>query len=122
MSQLLVTRGIPSPVGSGIRAHTISQPIRIGGITMVIILLMAMMTISVLSLVRLNAKATKGYVLNRLENERQQLVNDGQINDMLISKVRSLDFIESTAVVAQMRKAHDGDIVFAQSATALASR
>lgn len=89
---------------------------------MIIILLIAMMTISILSLVRLNAKATKGYVLNRLENEKQQLVTDGQINDMLISKVRSLDYIESTAVVASMRKPGNDDIVFAQTGTALASK
>lgn len=122
MSQLILTRTPSHHPGSGLRAQHIAQPIRIGGISMVIILLVAMMTISVLSLIRLNAKATKGYVLNRLENEKQKLVTDGEVNDMLISKVRSLDYIEQTAVVASMRKPIGDDIVFAQGSTALASK
>lgn len=122
MTQLLFTRDPSHQPGAGLRTHTVSQSIRVGGVSMVIILLLAMMTISVLSLVRLNAKATKGYVLNRLENEKQQLVTDGEINDMLISKVRSLDYIEQTAVVASMRKPNNGDIVFVQGATALAAK
>ena len=56
------------------------------------------------SLTMLNDKATKGYLLNKLEEERQALVTDGEITDTLTLRARSMSVIEDSSVVQNMRK------------------
>jgi len=45
---------------------------------------------------------TKGYVLNSLEAEHQELIRSGEKKDMDISKVRSLKFIQESGKVKSM--------------------
>jgi len=61
----------------------------IGSLMMVFVVL-----IGVLSLTMLNDKASKGYLLSKLEGERQELVTDGEITDMLTLRARSMVVIE----------------------------
>ena len=57
-------------------------------------MLLAIIVMGVISLTVLNDKATKGYLLNKLEGERQELVTDGEITDTLIMRARSMGTVE----------------------------
>ncbi len=58
------------------------------------LVLIALALMGIVSLASLNDKAMKGYQLSQLENERQELVSDGEITEMLTLKARSMDAIE----------------------------
>lgn len=60
-------------------------------------LLLSVTLMGVLSLTLLNDKASKGYQLSKLEEERQELVTDGEITDMLTLRARSMTVIEDHA-------------------------
>ena len=55
-----------------------------------------------LSLTYLNAQSTKGYMINKLEDDQQDLVSDREINDMLILQARSIKNIETHPQVQAM--------------------
>lgn len=59
------------------------------------VIILSLVIMGVVSLASLNDKAMKGYVLSQLENERQELVSDGEITEMLTLRARSMDAIES---------------------------
>ena len=75
-----------------------------------------------MSLASLNDKATKGYLVNKLENQRQELVADGEINDMLILRARSLETIENSSVVQKMVKPAQDEIVYVTPFSAVAKK
>jgi len=47
---------------------------------------------------------TKGYTLNRLDAEQQDLVRERELKDMQLSKVRALDAIKGTSKVSRMSR------------------
>lgn len=56
----------------------------------------------VLTLVFSVRQVTNGYVLNELDAKRQELLRERELRDMQISKVRSLNEIQSSEKVAGM--------------------
>ena len=62
------------------------------------LLLIAVVGMGFISLAMLNGKAMNGYMLNELEQERQQLVEDGEVTDMLSLRARSLAVIEQASM------------------------
>jgi len=76
--------------------------------------------ITVITLVFSTRQVTKGYVLNKLESQHQELIKKSEQSEMLISKARSLNFIqESTRVQAMVKPPQ---IVFVDGESAIASR
>lgn len=59
------------------------------------LMLVAVTLMGLVSLTALNDKAMKGYMLNKLENERQELISDGEITEMLTLRARAMATIES---------------------------
>lgn len=74
------------------------------------------------SLTSLNEKATKGYQVNKLESERQDLVRDGEITDMLNLRARSLESIKETDRVSVMVKPGHNEIVYVTPITVVAQK
>lgn len=72
-----------------------------------------------ISLTHLNAMSTKGYVINKLEDEQQGLVEDGEINDMLILNARSMKNIEQHQLVQNMVK--PDHVYYLESITGIAT-
>ncbi|MEK9159485.1 MAG: hypothetical protein AAB383_02020 [Patescibacteria group bacterium] len=70
--------------------------ISVGGV-----ILLSLVGMGIVSLTSLNDKAMKGYLLNKLENERQELVSDGEITEMLTLKARAMETVhlQSTHMV-----------------------
>lgn len=86
------------------------------------LIVLAAIGMGIMSLASLNDKATKGYLVNKLENQRQELVADGEINDMLILRARSLETIENSTVVQRMVKPAQNEIVYVTPFSAVAKK
>lgn len=65
-------------------------------------------------------QVTKGYVLNSLDAQHQDLSRENAKHDFQISQARSLSNIEQSPSVRHMRR--PGQVVFVSSDTAIASR
>lgn len=65
-------------------------------------------------------QVTKGYVLNKLEGQHQDLVKLSEEQEMQISMVRSLNYIEDSAKVKSMIR--PSQVVFIQGDTAIAKK
>ena len=74
----------------------------------------------IISLTTLNDKAMKGYMLTKLENEKQALVTDGEITDMMVLRARSMSVIEAAAV--DMVKPGSADIVYVAPVSVVAAK
>lgn len=59
--------------------------------------------ITIITLMFSARQVTKGYVLNSLEAQHQELLRESERKDMEISTVRSLSFIEKSSKVRSMR-------------------
>lgn len=86
------------------------------------LVLMAVALMGLVSLMTLNDKATKGYVLNELESERQELVTDGEITEMLSLRAASMHSIQSSDIVRRMVEPDRSDIVYVLPMSAVAQR
>lgn len=126
MSHLLLTR---SPyrqefMNSGMkrfrrtRVSAIKWQLQFGPMTLIVGLIFVAVAMSMLYLMHFNQVATKGYDLKRLEVDRQQLMDQNQMSNMNIDKVKSLDAITGSARIQRMVKANN--VSFVRGDTALA--
>jgi len=74
--------------------------------------------VTVITLMFSARQVTKGYVLNSLEDQHQQLVRDSEKMDMEVSQVRSLNHIQQSSKVKSMVK--PGRMVFIGTDTTIA--
>jgi hypothetical protein len=65
-------------------------------------------------------EVTKGYMLNKLDAEQQELVKEREINDMQLSRVRALDAIKNTSKVSKMVRPNN--VAFVHGETVVVSR
>lgn len=88
------------------RSGGFSFNLNVGPVTAMITMMVLIGLMGLLSLTYLNAQSTKGYMINKLEDDHQELVSDREINDMLILQARSMQNIEShPQVMAMVRPA-----------------
>lgn len=102
--------------------HNVSRRgfnLNIGPIAAIILMLGLIAMMGLISLTHLNAMSTKGYEINKLENEHQDLVQDGEINDMLILQARSMKTIEDHQLVQNMVRPEN--VYYLESVTGFAS-
>lgn len=93
---------------------------RVSAFSIGAVFLLAVTFMGILSLTMLNDKASKGYILSMLEEERQELVTDGEITDMLTLRARSMTYIEENS--AGMLKPEREDIYYVTPVTVVAQR
>lgn len=75
---------------------------------------------TVVTLIFSAQQVTKGYVLNSLDQEHQELIKESEVKDMEISEVRSLKFIQNSTKARRMYK--PAQIVYVSGETALAKK
>lgn len=92
--------------------------LKIGPFAAIILMMVLIAMMGLISLTHLNAMSTKGYEINKLESEHQDLVQDGEINDMLILQARSMKTIEGHQLVQNM--ARPDKIYYLESITGFA--
>jgi hypothetical protein len=113
MSHLLLTQQQNEMSNSGAGFQ-----LNVGPVTSLILMMVLIATMGVLSLTHLNSMSTKGYAINKLEDENKALVEDNEINDMLILNARSLSTIEGSDLVQNMVK--PDRVVYFESITIVA--
>jgi hypothetical protein len=91
----------------GIKKTTLSHKVRVGSVSLTIILILMTSVVSLIYLLYANRNATKGYVIKNLEQERTDLVLEAEKWDMQIAKAKSLDSIKNSPLVANMIKYSD---------------
>lgn len=83
-------------------------------------LMMFMAITTIIALTFSTRQVTKGYVLNKLDDQYQELVKEVEHQEMQISEVRSLDYIKNSPQLYGMQKPNE--IVYMGGTSSLASR
>lgn len=83
------------------------------------VLVLMVTGMGIVSLTSLNDKAMKGYQLNKLETVHEQMVQDGEVTDMLSLRARSMSVIESAT--SYMVKPAREDITYVLPVNVVAS-
>lgn len=126
MSQLLLSRSpyrselLASSVGAIRRARAVPMKMKFefGPMTLIVGLILLAIGMSLLYLMHFNQVATKGYDLQRLQADRQTLMDQNQISNMSIDKVKSMSSIFASSRIQTMHKAND--IIFVRGDSAMA--
>lgn len=100
MANILVTE--TRNIRTGLKKKTLSEHIKIGSVTITITLIVFISIVSIIYLLYANKNATKGYVFKTLEQERTNLILEGEKWDMLIAKSKSLNSIKQSPLVSHM--------------------
>lgn len=100
------------------RVSAIKWQFQFGPMTLIVALVVVALAMSMLYLMHFNQVATKGYDLKRLEVNRQQLMDQNQVSNMNIDKVKSMGTIMASTRIQTMVKAND--VSFVRGDTALA--
>lgn len=116
MSQLILARGNKYRKGILQRFFPNFDP-GFGFLTVSLIIFVALITVT--TLIFSARQVTKGYRVNSLESLHRDLVQQSEVKDMEISKVRSLTIIESSAQVQGMVSPRE--VVYVDGDTAIAS-
>jgi len=111
MGQFTMTTGNVSP----------RSQVRFGFVSLVMVMFAFMTLMSVISLTSLTSQATMGYEIERLEAEKEELVSDMEVNDMLILEARSLDTIMASPVVSNMVRADSNEVAYIEPVVTVAS-
>ena len=117
MPQLILNRG--TTYGRNLMRRFFAN-FEVGPYFLVVSLVVFVALITVITLTYSARQVTKGYVLNSLEASHQQIIKESAKQDMQISQVRSLNFIQESSKVRSMVK--PGQIVFVSGETAIAKR
>lgn len=113
MSQLILDRG------AGYRNKFFARLV-MGHYFLVFSLVTFVVLITVVTLMFSTRQVTKGYVLSRLDDEHQALITQSEQNEMLVSQVRSLDYIKNSEKIERM--VYPDKVVFMGTDVAIASR
>jgi len=105
----------------GVRKTTLRMHVNVGLVSLVMAMLFMITVMGLVSLTALNSQATMGYDINRLEAQRQDLLEDSELNDMLILKARSLDTIMESDVVTRMVRADSSEVAYVNPIVTVAS-
>jgi hypothetical protein len=105
MSHVLLsqTQSFDTNAAPASRGGTVTLRLNISPVMAMILMMVLIGLMGVLSLTHLNSMSTKGYVIDKLEDDYQELVNDGEINEMLNLQARSLANIQESDQVQAMR-------------------
>lgn len=103
------------------RTSPLKIQVNIGLVSLMMVMLSLITIMGLVSLTSLNVQATMGYEIEKLEAERQELIEDGELNDMLILQARSLDTIMESEVVKNMARADVNEIAYVEPITTIAS-
>lgn len=82
----------------------------------------AFLLMMVVNLTLMNTQASKGYVLRELEQERQALMTDGEVTEMMILQASSMHYLQEAPAVQGMRRPQKDDLVFVAPVSVFAQK
>lgn len=108
--------------GTRIALHrrTLSQSIRVGVVTLSVILILLIATVLVAYLMASNVSATKGYEIKELKQQREELLRTGEHLTMVISENASLESMTALAnngTIAKLAQPDEKNVAYVQSAS-----
>ena len=118
MSQFILTKG--GALQPGMRRHTLSYHIRFGTVTIVFFLLGIFAVVVMMSMRHFITATTSGYYLRELEDRREQLTHEYEVNRMLVDRVRALSAVQQSEVVQRMVRPSAERISYIQDDMAVA--
>lgn len=118
MSQLVLARGVN--IRRNIFKKLLPSYLEFGPYFLIGSLVLFVALVTVITLMFSTRQVTKGYVLNKLDNAHEDLIKESERQEMKISQVRALSYIEKSPKVQHMRR--PGEVVFVNSEGTLASR
>lgn len=101
MSQLVLARGVSTrrnPFKKFLPNFNFGPYFLIGSLVLFVIL------VTVITLMFSTNQVTKGYVLNRLDVEHDTLIRESERQEMKISQVKALSYLEQSPKVQSMRR------------------
>lgn len=117
MSQLVMFRGVNSR--KNLMNRFLSK-FEFGPYFLLSSLLLFVVLITVITLVFSTRQVTKGYLLNSLDRDHNSLVKQMEVNDMKVSQVRSLNYIQNSDRVSIMSAPRS--VVYVTGDNAIASK
>jgi len=93
--------------------------LKLGPVTVLVLIMALVAGMGVLSLTQLNSMSTQGYLIKELEDKNKGLVEDSEINSMLILQARSLESIAKSDIVLSMQE--PSNVYYLGNLTGLAS-
>lgn len=117
--QFLVTK---QNLAKPYRKRTLSQQVRIGAFSLLVMIIVMIGFMGVFFLMRFNSVSTKGYVLNQLERERMQQVKEIQRREMEIAEARTLEHILASEKVQSMVRINEEKISYLGAESSVARK
>lgn len=102
---ITLTPGSATPLGT--RRRTLSQRVELGATTLTFAVLALAVVISLIYLAHANRTATRGYVIKKLEVEKNALVTQKEIWQQQVNEAKSLATIEKSEVARGMQPVSD---------------
>ena len=91
----------------GIRRRTLSSRVEVGTFSLMVVAVLLALAVSLIYLAHANRTATRGYVLKRLEIEKNNLRTQSEIWEQRVSEAKSLTAIESSGILSDMVDVND---------------
>lgn len=86
----------------GTRRRTLEQEVRLGAVSLTVVVTLLALVVSLIYLAHANRVATRGYAIKKLEIEKTQLVTQNEIWRQQVSEAKSLTALRSSEAVSKM--------------------
>jgi len=91
-------------ISAGVRRRTLSSRVEIGTVTLTFVVIALALAVGLIYLTHANRTATRGYILKKLEIEKNDLQTQTEIWQQRVSEAKSLEAIKKSAVVGLMQQ------------------
>lgn len=88
--------------GVGMRRRTLSQEIEVGAVTLTFAVFTLAVVVSLIHLAHANRTATRGYILEKIELQKEALATEMEILRQKTSEAKSLMTIQNSETVQKM--------------------
>ncbi len=96
--------------------------VRFGVFALVFLVAILFSGVSLLYLTQFNVSSTKGYTLNGLQHDREDLLQENEVFNLLLSDARALSTIRKSEVVQRMVSVDPKEITYMKKGTAVAKK
>jgi hypothetical protein len=98
----------------GIRRRTLSSRVQIGTVTLTFVIIALALAVSLIYLAHANRTATRGYIIRRLETEKNVIQTQNEIWEQKVSEAKSLGAIKNSKIVAEMKPVREANYIRAE--------
>lgn len=86
----------------GTRRRTLEQEVRLGAVSLTVVVTLLALVVSLIYLAHANRVATRGYAIKKLEIQKTQLVTQNEIWRQQVSEAKSLTALRNSDIVQRM--------------------